>query len=62
MGFKAKAKALSDLVRTELPITAGICVLAGEIIALERFPSAFIGLMVSIAGFFKNLRRSHDIQ
>lgn len=51
IGFKAKAKALSDLFRSELPITAGTCILAGEILALEGFPSAFIGLMGSLAGF-----------
>ena len=51
--FKENAKTLSDLVRPELPITAVICILAGEIIALERFLSAFIGRMGSLAGFFK---------
>jgi len=51
IGFKAKAKALYDLVRSELPITAGICIMAGEILALERFPSAFIGLMGYLVGF-----------
>jgi geranylgeranylglycerol-phosphate geranylgeranyltransferase len=47
-----KAKAIADLVRPELPIAGGICVVAGEIIALGSLPTAFVGIMGFLTGFF----------
>ena len=47
-----KARAISDLVKPELPIAAGVCVVAGQIIATGAFPSAFIGIMGFLTGFF----------
>lgn len=47
-----EARAISDLVNTELPIAAGICVVAGEVLALGSFPSIAIALAVFFAGFF----------
>ena len=44
-----KIRALSDLVRPELPVTAGLCVLVGQVLALGAFPSAgeaFLGFLV----------------
>jgi geranylgeranylglycerol-phosphate geranylgeranyltransferase len=50
--IRAKAKAMTDLVKPELPIAAGICVVAGEIIGSENLPSIFVGLMGFLTGFF----------
>ena len=50
--FLAKARALSDLVRTELPLSAGICVVAGEILALGGLPSIQIAVLGFATGFF----------
>lgn len=50
--FAAKARAIYDLVKPELPLAAGICVVAGEVIASETAPSAFVGLMGFLTGFF----------
>ncbi len=41
-----------DLVKPELPISAGICVVAGQIIASGTFPTVFVGLMGFLTGFF----------
>jgi len=38
MTFIEKAKALLQLIRLELPISAGICVVVGQTIAMGRFP------------------------
>lgn len=51
MSIKDKARAVSDLVKPELPIAAGICVVAGEIIGSESPPAAFLGLMGFLTGF-----------
>ena len=48
----AKAKGLSDLVRTELPLSAGICVVAGEILALGGLPSIPVAILGFATGFF----------
>jgi geranylgeranylglycerol-phosphate geranylgeranyltransferase len=48
----ASLKGIVDLVKPELPLAAGICVLAGEIIASETLPAIFIGLMGFLTGFF----------
>ena len=50
--IKAKVRAVSDLVKPELPIAAGICVIAGEILALRHFPSAVDALFGFLVGFF----------
>ena len=52
MSVRAKARAISDLVRPELPLTGGICVIAGQIIASETLPTVFVGLMGFLTGFF----------
>ncbi|PKO04960.1 MAG: prenyltransferase [Chloroflexi bacterium HGW-Chloroflexi-3] len=39
MTFIEKAKALLQLIRPELPISAGICVVVGQTIALGRIPA-----------------------
>jgi geranylgeranylglycerol-phosphate geranylgeranyltransferase len=48
----AKAIAVSDLVRTELPLTAGVCVVAGQALALGGLPPAGIAIAGFLAGFF----------
>lgn len=50
--FLAKARAVSDLVRTELPLSAGICVVAGEILALGGLPSIPVAVLGFATGFF----------
>lgn len=52
MSVRAKARALSDLIRPELPIAGGIGVLAGKIIALHALPSAFVGVLGFLTAFF----------
>lgn len=47
----AKARAVSDLVRTELPLAAGICVVAGEILALGGLPSPAVAVLGFLTGF-----------
>jgi geranylgeranylglycerol-phosphate geranylgeranyltransferase len=51
-GYIAKARAVSGLVKPELPIAAGICVVAGEIIASGSIPPVSTGLLGFSAGFF----------
>jgi geranylgeranylglycerol-phosphate geranylgeranyltransferase len=52
MNIRAKAKAIADLVRPELPLAGGIGVIAGQIIALETFPTVFLGLMGFLTAVF----------
>lgn len=52
VSFAAKARAIYDLVKPELPIAAGICVVAGEVIASENVPTAFVALNGFFTGFF----------
>ncbi|MDD1761586.1 MAG: prenyltransferase, partial [Methanothrix sp.] len=40
------------MVKPELPLAAGICVVAGEIIGSESLPTFFVGLMGFLTGFF----------
>lgn len=47
----AKAKAISDLVRTELPVAAGTCVVAGEVLGLGGFPTVDVALLGFLTGF-----------
>jgi geranylgeranylglycerol-phosphate geranylgeranyltransferase len=49
---RAKVRVLSDLVRLELPLAGGICVVAGQIIALGSFPTIFVGVMGFLTAFF----------
>lgn len=48
----AAFKDIVDLVKPELPIAAGICVLAGEVIASKTLPAFTVGLMGVLTGFF----------
>ena len=50
--IKLKAKAVSDLMKTELLFAAGICVIAGEILALGRCPSFFDAFLGFFTVFF----------
>ena len=49
---KEKAKAIYNLIRPELPLAGGICVIAGQIIVLHTLPTFLIGLMGFFTGFF----------
>lgn len=50
--FKEKIKAIYNLIRPELPLAGGICVVASQIIVLHTLPTLFIGLMGFLTGFF----------
>jgi geranylgeranylglycerol-phosphate geranylgeranyltransferase len=52
VNLTSKAKAVSDLLKTELPLAAGICVVAGEILALGHLPSLTIAVLGFLTGFF----------
>ena len=52
ISFKEKAKAIYDLIRPELPLAGGICVITGQIIVLHTLPTLFIGVMGFLTGFF----------
>ena len=47
-----KLKGMIQLFRPELPFSAGICVLLGEIVALGNFPSAREAVLGFMCGFF----------
>jgi geranylgeranylglycerol-phosphate geranylgeranyltransferase len=47
-----KARAFCDLVKPELPIAAGICVIVGQVIALQALPSALVLAAGFLTGFF----------
>lgn len=49
---RAKVRAISDLVRPELPLAGGVCVVAGQIIASGSFPTAFVGVIGFLTAFF----------
>jgi len=51
IAFGGKVKAMADLVKPELPLAAGICVVAGEIIGSKSLPAASVGTMGFLAGF-----------
>ncbi|MTK63852.1 MAG: prenyltransferase [Methanobacterium sp.] len=40
-----------QLIRPELPIAGGICVIAGQIIVLQSFPNLGVGLLGFLTGF-----------
>ena len=46
-----KARAIFELLRPELPIAAGVCVVAGQIVALARLPSPTLALLGFLTGF-----------
>ena len=50
--FKAKSKAIYELVRPELPLAGGMCIIAGQIIVLHSLPPVFVGFMGFLTGFF----------
>jgi len=50
--MKLKVKAVSDLLKTELPLAAGTCVVAGEILAFGSLPSFFEAFLGFLTGFF----------
>lgn len=50
--FKEKLKAVYELLRVELPIAGGICIVAGQIIVLQGLPSIVIGILGFLTGFF----------
>lgn len=52
ISFKEKSKAIYNLIRPELPLAGGICVIAGQIIVLHTLPTFFIGIMGFLTGFF----------
>ena len=52
ISYKEKSKAIYNLIRLELPLSGGICVIAGQIIVLHALPTFFIGLMGFLTGFF----------
>ncbi len=52
MENSSKIKAYLQLIRPELPISAGVCVLLGQVIALGRIPDFLIALSGFGLGFF----------
>jgi geranylgeranylglycerol-phosphate geranylgeranyltransferase len=52
MGITGKIKAVSDLVKPELPLAAGICVVAGQLLAMGSLPSLAEAAPGFLTGFF----------
>ncbi|MGA2524769.1 MAG: UbiA family prenyltransferase [Candidatus Bathyarchaeia archaeon] len=50
--MKGKVQAFSDLLKPELPLAAGICVIAGEIISSGHLPTFAQLLLGFLTGFF----------
>jgi geranylgeranylglycerol-phosphate geranylgeranyltransferase len=50
--FKKKVKAIIQIFRPELPFSAGVCVIIGELIALGKFPSAQQLVLGFVSVFF----------
>jgi geranylgeranylglycerol-phosphate geranylgeranyltransferase len=50
--FKDKLKAVYELLRVELPIAGGICIVAGQIIVLQGLPTISTGIIGFLTGFF----------
>lgn len=46
-----KLKAVAQLIRPELPLAGGICVIAGQIIVLHGLPTLSTGLLGFLSGF-----------
>jgi geranylgeranylglycerol-phosphate geranylgeranyltransferase len=49
---KERVKGIIQLFRPELPFSAGVCVVLGEIVALGKFPSVLQILLGFLCGFF----------
>lgn len=47
-----KIRGIINISRPELTLAGGLCVLTGQIITLQSFPSIFVGLMGFLTGFF----------
>ncbi len=50
-GVVARLRVVSDLLKTDLPLAAGLCVLAGEVLALGRLPRPAVGVLGFLVGF-----------
>ncbi|MGP8023064.1 MAG: UbiA family prenyltransferase [Methanobacterium sp.] len=50
--FKVKFKAIYELVRPELSLAGGMCIIASQIIVLHSLPTFFVGVMGFLTGFF----------
>jgi geranylgeranylglycerol-phosphate geranylgeranyltransferase len=51
-GVIGKIRAVSDLLKTELPVAAGVCVIAGQLLALGHLPSMIEAALGFMTGFF----------
>jgi geranylgeranylglycerol-phosphate geranylgeranyltransferase len=51
MGIQQKAKAMIQLIRPELPIAAGVCVVVGQVIAFGQFPAITLVVLGFLLGF-----------
>ena len=51
-GLREKLESYSGLLKTELPLAAGICVVAGEVLALGGSPNINQGMLGFLTGFF----------
>jgi geranylgeranylglycerol-phosphate geranylgeranyltransferase len=47
-----KVRGISDLLKTELPLAAGVCVVAGQLLALGSLPSLTEAALGFLTGFF----------
>ncbi|HVP23467.1 MAG TPA: UbiA family prenyltransferase [Conexivisphaerales archaeon] len=47
----AKARAVAELVKVELPAAAGVCVVAGEVMALGHLPTVSTAILGFLVGF-----------
>jgi geranylgeranylglycerol-phosphate geranylgeranyltransferase len=47
-----KSRAMIQLIRPELPLAAGVCVVVGQAIALGKLPQLFVVLLGFLLGFF----------
>jgi geranylgeranylglycerol-phosphate geranylgeranyltransferase len=52
LNTKGKVQAFSDLLKPELPLAAGVCVIAGEIISSGQLPTFAQILLGFLTGFF----------
>ncbi|MFZ2376926.1 MAG: UbiA family prenyltransferase [Methanothrix sp.] len=51
-GIAARARAAHDLIKPELPVAAGACVVVGEVIASGSMPGSSILILGFLVGFF----------
>jgi geranylgeranylglycerol-phosphate geranylgeranyltransferase len=52
MTILRKSRAMIQIIRPELPIAAGVCVVVGQAIALGKLPQAFLVALGFLLGFF----------